>query len=113
MNRDVMMEPTQEGKVVGVVGAAPGAFCDVVWLQPVATLAPVDGANTLIPVPDRGPDGGRDSFSQIGGGEGVALSVFNDHPDLTGAQDLGQQVGSRPGARDNLTPASPLVAAAR
>jgi hypothetical protein len=50
--------------------AAVGSFLDVVWLEPVAASTSFDRALPLVPPQDEAADGGWDSFSQIGVGDG-------------------------------------------
>ena len=94
---DVVVVPAQRDEVVGVVVAAVLSFSDVVGLEAVGAVAPFDRALVLVAPLHVAADVAGDGFSQIRVGDGVE-SVGDDDPDLAGAEDLGQSVGSDPGS---------------
>ncbi len=82
-------------EVVGVVVAAVGSLLDVVGLEAVLAVAAFDRAVSLVSPGDETPDCWGDRFSHIRIGDGVE-SVGDDYPDLAGAEDLGEGVGTDP-----------------
>ena len=94
---DVMVVPAEGDEVVGVVVAAVGALADVVGLEPVAAVASLDGALVLVTELHKPADRAGDGFSHVGIGHRVE-SVDGDDPDLSGAEDFGEGVGSDPGS---------------
>jgi hypothetical protein len=57
---DVMMKPTKECEIVGMVVPASRSLVDVVGLQPIAAAAASDGADALVSHPDVTPGAGWD-----------------------------------------------------
>ena len=58
MNDDVVVVPAQQCEVVRTGGAAPMMWRDVMWLEPIAALAPGSGANPMVSPKDEPPQVG-------------------------------------------------------
>ena len=80
-----------------MVVAAVGPLLDVVGLEPVAAVASLDRTLVLVTELDVPADGAGDRLTYIRIGEGVE-TVGDDEPDLSGAENLGQGVGSDSGS---------------
>lgn len=85
---DVMMEPTKEGEIVGMVVPARRSLMDVVGLEAVATAATIDGADSLVSHPDVTASAGRDCFGQGGRTHRATIIALEYDADLAGAENL-------------------------
>lgn len=84
----MVVVPAQRGEVVGIVGSALGCGGDVVGLEPVAALAAVGGAGTLVPVEDEPFEFGWDGAAGGSDREGCAVGAGGEDFDRPVAEDL-------------------------
>jgi hypothetical protein len=94
VNGDVMVIPAEGDQIVRVVVAAAGSLPDVMGLETVSASTSVDLASSLVAVQDRAANRWWDGLPEIGDTNRTMIVPAHDDPDLAGAQDLGEGVGS-------------------
>jgi hypothetical protein len=92
-----MVVPAEGDQVVRVVVAAAGSLPDVMGLETVSAAASVDLASSLVAVQDKAADRRWDRLPEIGDTNRTMIVPADDDPDLAGAQDLGESIGSDSG----------------
>ncbi|MEA2000908.1 MAG: hypothetical protein U9N84_03350, partial [Actinomycetota bacterium] len=94
MDRYVVVEPTEGGKIVGVVVTVVGAMSDVVRLEAVAAPAPGDAAAAVAPGHVTAY-GGWDDFGVVGRDDRLTI-LESDQLHRSGAQHLLERLGANP-----------------